>query len=124
MSLPHVQSDHYKYNDELEALDGHATIIDDSNDTILLTSEPATRELSKFLEYRMSVFRGERLVALNNIGVGIMDRFEFDYGSSIELDLLKQRVGLHPDEWDTETTHDIHNDDAWNELIDTIASEW
>ena len=124
MSLPLVQSNHHKYNDELEEMDAHATIIDDSGDEILLVSEPATRELSKFLGHRMDSIRGERLKALSNIGVGIMDRFEFDYGSSIELNALRERVRPHPNGWDDETTHDIRNEDAWKDLIETVAANW
>ena len=116
MSLPQVQSDHHKYNDELEAMD--------SGDKILLVSEPATRELSKFLEHRMDVIRGERLVALHNIAVGIMDRFAFDYGSSIELNLLRERVNKHPNEWGDEPTHDIRNEAAWGDIIETVAANW
>jgi hypothetical protein len=124
MSLPQVQSDHHKYNDELGAMDGHAAIIDESGKAILIVSEPATRELSKFLEHRMDVVRGERLVALHNIAVGIMDRFAFDYGSSIKLQLLRDRVNQHPSEWGVERTHDIQNEDVWEALVETVTSEW
>lgn len=125
MSLPHVQSNHHKYNDELESLNGHTGITTTTEgDTVLLLSEPATRELEKFLESRMDVVRGEQLKALHNISVGIMNRFAFDYGSSIKLSLLRERVGVHPDEWRDRTTHEPRNTDAWTDVVETVTSEW